>query len=105
MAEIKTMTKTELHELIDMDLFGKIIIATTDIEKHESKGSRCYDKNDTKKLVDTCKTIIALIDDAGEDSLDIYALYTAIQEDILNIKPVGLEHKMIMFPHDGKFLK
>ena len=101
MAEIKTMTKAELHRLIDMDLFGKIIIATTDIEKHESKGSKCYSKGDTKKLVDTCKTIIAMIDDAGdEDSFDIYALYTAIQEDILNIKPVGVEHKMMMFPNE-----
>jgi hypothetical protein len=99
MAEIKAMTTAELHEVIDMGLFGGILVATSDIEKQEDKGTTRCSKVDAKKLVDTCKTIIAMIDDAGEeDSLDIYALYTALQEDIFNIKPVGLEHKVILLP-------
>jgi len=99
MIEFKEMSKTELHKLIDSNMFNKILIATADLEKRKDCGSKRYNKKEGKELVDKCKTIIAMIDNADdEESLDIYALYTVLQEDILNIKPEGLEHKMLLFP-------
>ena len=99
MIELKEMSKEELRKLIDLNMFDKILIATADLEKCKDCGNAKFSKKDGKELVDKCKTIIAMIDNAGdEDSLDIYALYTVLQEDIFNIKPEGLEHKMILFP-------
>lgn len=72
------------------------LVLSHDLEQDVSLGKRRIDKKKGKVLIMSSKTIVLNRDEDKEDSFSILSLYTALQKDIMNIRPLGVKHDMIL---------
>lgn len=83
-----------LKECSDSDTF---LLLSFDLKQNKSLGRKRLDLKNGKKLVDNSKTFI-LNKDYEESPVSVLSIYTAIQNDIYNIIPIGKKHDMIIIP-------
>lgn len=72
------------------------LVLSHDLERDVSLGKRRINKNKSKVLITNSKTIVLNKDEDEEDSFSILSLYSAIQKDIMHIRPLGVKHDMIL---------
>ena len=83
-----------LKEYSDSDTF---LLLSFDLKENKSLGRKRLNLIGGNKIVNNSKTFV-LNKDYEEDSVSVLSMYTAIQNDIYNILPIGKKHDMIIIP-------
>lgn len=83
-----------LKECSDSDTF---LLLSYDLKENKSLGRKRLNSNKGRKLVKNSKTFV-LNKDCDENSVSVLSIYTALQNDIYNIIPIGKKHDMIIIP-------
>jgi len=105
MAKLMKVNREEAIQVMENNLkiikertiLDTFLILFYDLERGLSLGRNRLDNIKGRKLIYNSKTYV-LNHDTEEDSVSILSIYSALQEDICHIMPIGEKHDMIIIP-------